>query len=316
MSISKFNTPILFLAFNRPEVTQQVFDEIKKIKPSKLYISLDGPREGVSDDIPKIQKVRNIISNIDWDCSVYRLIQDKNLGCKNAVSSAISWFFEHEEQGIILEDDCLPHPDFFRYCETMLDYYKTDKSVMAITGDNFQDGKIRGSGSYYFSKYNHVWGWATWRSAWNHYDKEIKFWPKWKKSQHLNQLFSTKIEKKYWSIIFDKVFANGIDTWDYQWTACIWFNNGITVTPNVNLVSNIGFGADATHTTNAADLGSGKKTLPMTRIVHPESIKVDMAADDHVFMNVLGGKNLFLKAKLISKIKFYYRKLLTKSVIN
>jgi hypothetical protein len=316
MSISQLSTPILLLAFNRPEVTQQVFDEIKKIKPLKLYIAIDGPREAVPDDILKIQIVRNIITNIDWNCELYELIQDKNLGCKNAVSSAISWFFEHEEQGIILEDDCLPHPDFFSYCETMLDYYKMNEGVMAITGDNFQDGQVRGSGSYYFSKYNHVWGWATWRRAWKHYDKEIKFWPKWEKSQHLNNLFSTKIEKKYWSAIFDKVFLNGIDTWDYQWTACIWLNDGITVTPNVNLVSNIGFGSDATHTTNSADLGAGVKTQPMSQIIHPESVMVDIEADKHVFMNVLGGKNLYLKAKVIRKFKLYINKIFSRAVIS
>ena len=315
MSINQLSTPILLLAFNRPEITQQVFDEIKKIKPLKLYIAIDGPRETIPDDILKIQIVRNIITSIDWNCELYELIQDKNLGCKNAVSSAISWFFEHEEQGIILEDDCLPHPDFFSYCEKMLEYYKMNESVMAITGDNFQDGQVRGSGSYYFSKYNHVWGWATWSRAWKHYDKEIKFWPKWKKSGHLNQFFPTKIEKKYWSVIFDRVFVNGIDTWDYQWTACVWFNNGITVTPNVNLVSNIGFGSDATHTTDSTSPYSGKQTQSMTQIIHPDEVKVDIAADDYAFMNALGGKNLYLKARIIRKIKSYFSKIFPGSII-
>jgi len=309
MLVKQFKTPILLVAFNRPDVTKKIFNEIKKVKPLRLYLALDGARKGHPEDIIKIKNVLEIINQIDWDCDLKELIQDKNLGCKNAVSSAISWFFKHEEEGIILEDDCLPHPDFFNFCERMLDHHRNNVSIMAITGDNFQDGQIRGSGSYYFSKYNHVWGWATWRRAWKYYDISMSFWPVWKNSDDFNLLLSNNLEKKYWSAIFDKVFDNGIDTWDYQWTASVWFNNGLTVTPNVNLVSNIGFGLDATHTTDSTSPSSGKQTQSMTQIIHPDEVEVDITADDYVFMNALGGKNLHLKVRVIRKIKSSFRRI-------
>ena len=302
-----FEVPILLIAFNRPETTRLVFSEIRKRKPSRLYVAADGPRRQRKHETSKTQEVREIMTNIDWDCKLIKLFHDENLGCKNAVSKAISWFFEHEEEGIILEDDCLPHPDFFIYCEQMLDYHRDNKSIMAITGDNFQDGQIRGSGSYYFSKYIHVWGWASWRQAWQDYDKEMSFWPAWKKSQHIKRLMLNSVEKKHWSRVFDTAYENRIDTWDYQWLASIWFNNGLTVTPNVNLVSNIGFGVDATHTHDEENPSSEIKTQSIGKIIHPDLVKVDTAADEYVFLNALGGKNLFLKARVVRKINSLFR---------
>ena len=154
-------TAVLFLVFNRPVTTMQVFEKIRQIKPQRLYVASDGPREGYNGEIEKVAKVREIATKVDWPCELRTLFRDNNLGCKKGVSTAITWFFEHEEQGIILEDDCVPHLDFFTYCENLLNFYSEEKKISVITGDNFQNGKWHGDGSYYFSKSNHYWGWAS-----------------------------------------------------------------------------------------------------------------------------------------------------------
>ena len=202
---SSVHTAVLFLVFNRPETTKQVFEAIRQAKPPRLYVAADGAREGKPGESERVEQVRQIATEVDWPCEVKTLFRDKNLGCKQAVSSAIDWFFDNEEQGIILEDDCLPHPDFFTFCETLLKRYATDERVWVITGDNFQDGQKRGDGSYYFSRYNHVWGWASWRRAWSKRDMSIKFWPKWKVSPEWKACVPDKIERKYWSKIFEHI---------------------------------------------------------------------------------------------------------------
>ena len=185
-------TALLFLVFNRPDTTTQVFKKIRQAKPPRLYVASDGPRDGNSDDKKKVTKVREIATKVDWPCEVKTLFRDKNLGCKKGVSTAITWFFEHEEQGIILEDDCVPNLDFFTFCENLLQRYDKDERISTITGNNFQDGKWRGNASYYFSKYNHCWGWATWRRSWKNYDGDIKFWSKWSNSNAWLDFISNK----------------------------------------------------------------------------------------------------------------------------
>ena len=208
------------------------------------------------------------------------------------MSGGITWFFEHEEQGIILEDDCLPHFDFFRFCEQLLSRYASEERVWVITGDNFQNGIQRGEGSYYFSRFNHVWGWASWRRAWEKADMSMEFWPDWKRNVACKNFWTDVVAQRYWTRIFNRAYRNEIDTWDYQWTACIWFYGGLTATPNVNLIKNIGFGDDATHTKllnqNQIELQEGF----MSSIVHPNEIKLDTEADTYVFDNHFGGKEL------------------------
>jgi len=169
----EFNTPILFLVFNRPNTTQRVFNVIRQVKPKQLFVAADGPRRDKGADEEKCEATREIVKQIDWDCEVKTLFREENLGCGKAVSSAITWFFENVEEGIILEDDCLPNLDFFGYCEELLDRYRDNREVMFIGGDNFQKGKKWGDASYYFSAYNHVWGWATWKRTWDIYDFKL-----------------------------------------------------------------------------------------------------------------------------------------------
>lgn len=285
-------SPALFIIFNRPKTTAQVFEAIRAVKPGKLYVAADGPRKSKAGEEAIVAETRRIVSTIDWDCEVKTLFREENLGCKRSVSSAISWFFENEEQGIILEDDCLPHEDFFKFCDELLEKYKTDERVAAITGCNFQYGNVRGDSSYYFSKYNHVWGWASWRRAWAKYDLQMNFWPVLKNSDQFAAVNPDKIERKYWQKIFDKMHANEIDTWDYAWTASLWCHGGLTATPNTNLISNIGFGADATHTLETACKFANMKTEPICPILHPSVVSPEQNADKFVFDDHFGGRDM------------------------
>jgi hypothetical protein len=289
---SNIKTGLLFLVFNRPDTTLKVFEKIRQAKPLRLYVAGDGPREGNKEDKEKVEKVRKIATNVDWPCEVKTLFRDKNLGCKKGVSTAINWFFEHEKQGIILEDDCLPHLDFFAFCENLLDYYAEDERVSAITGNNFQNKKWRGDASYYFSKYNHCWGWAGWRRSWKYYQVDIEFWPEWSKSKNWLNYIPDKIERRYWEKIFSNAYQKKIDSWAYSWTASLWYKGGLTATPNINLVSNIGFGGDATHTRKKNHKLSMLASSNLVKIKHPKIVQRNSEADRFAFDNVFESKYL------------------------
>lgn len=286
------NTAVLFLVFNRPDTTAKVFEAIRKAKPPRLYVAADGPRAGCKSEAEKVSVVRKIATAVDWPCEVKMLFREENLGCKYAVSGGITWFFKYENRGIILEDDCLPHPEFFIFCEALLDYYATDERVSVITGDNFQNGMRRGEGSYYFSRYNHVWGWATWRRAWQKADMEIKFWPNWRDSSLWKEFWPDLANRNYWENIFNRMHKAEIDTWDYPWTASVWFHGGLTATPNVNLVSNIGFGPESTHTDSADSPLARMATQAIGEIEHPAEVVQDVVADRYVFDRLFGRRSL------------------------
>lgn len=287
-----FQTAVLFLVFNRPDTTARVFEAIRKAKPPRLYVAADGPRNNKEGEGEKVQKVREIATAVDWPCEVRTLFRNENLGCKYAPSSAISWFFEHEEEGIILEDDCLPHPDFFPYCESLLPYYRNNESIFAITGNNFQNGNWRGHGSYYFSKYCHIWGWASWRRAWKYFDLNLSFWTEWSKSEDIKEKLPYKSERKFWLNKFEKVSYQESDIWDYQWTASVWYHGGLTATPNVNLVSNIGFGPDSTHTKSSTSPYANLKTYKIGEISHPGTISQNIESDTFTFLYHFEGRRL------------------------
>ncbi len=291
-SHDQFKTAVLFLIFNRPDTTIKVFEKIRKVKPERLYIACDGPRKNSFNELEKVIKVRKIATNVDWPCNVKTLFRDKNFGCKKAVSTAITWFFKHEKEGIILEDDCVPHIDFFYFCENLLNRYSKDHRIFAITGNNFQNNKWRGEASYYFSRYFHCWGWATWKRSWKNYDGDIKFWPKWSNSDTWFNNIPDKVERRYWQKIFDYSHSGLIDSWAYPWLASTWYKHGLTVTPNVNLVSNIGYGADATHTKSKIIEVINIPTKSLGNIVHPKIIEINYDADKHDFEWTFCGRNL------------------------
>ena len=295
--ISPLNIAVLFLVFNRLETTKLVFEQIKTARPPKLYIACDGPRQSKPDEEKKVQEIRDyVVEHIDWDCEVKTLFRNQNLGCKIAVSQAIDWFFKNETQGIILEDDCLPCQSFFWFCEEMLNYYNYDLRVWHISGDNFQNGKKRGDGDYYFSNYTHIWGWATWADRWKSYDVDMSSYKAFVKSKKIESIFENSSEQKYWLKAFEAVKAGKIDTWDYQWSYCAFVNNGLSVLPNVNLIENIGFGIDATHTydedSKLAKLETKNMTFP---IKHPKFMLIDKDADD------LTAKDQFRKKSFLKR---------------
>ncbi len=293
---TKYNTPILFLIFNRPEYTQRVFDEIKKIAPAKFYIAADGPRRNNEKDKVNCNLTRQIVNQIDWNCKVVKLFREENLGCKIAVSSAINWFFENEEQGIILEDDILPSHGFFEFAAEMLNKYADDERIMHVAGNNLQFGWRRNNDSYYYSYYGSIWGWATWRRAWKLYDVEMKMYPKFLKENRLYEIFGNDDEVQFRKNTFDQVFSKNLDTWDFQWTFARLANNGLSIVPNFNLIKNIGFGQEATHTTSTSDK---RANLLLEKIdsplMHPEFMVRDKVSDDRYFNNVINPKPKNLK---------------------
>lgn len=312
-SPSPLQTSVLFIVFNRPETTRKVFEEIRKAKPPRLYVAGDGPREERDGEEQKVRKVREIVDQVDWECDVKQLFREKNLGCKNAVSEAITWFFENEEQGIILEDDCLPDQSFFWFCEELLLRYSDNNKVFAITGDNFQKDNKRGAASYYFSKYNHVWGWASWRRAWQNFQIDMSFWPKWRDSSSWKSLHPDPAERRYWKKVFDKVYRNEIDTWDYQWTASVWYKRGLTATPNFNLISNIGFGTDATHAKSSSNCHACMPVTTLSPIFHPHDNLViqDVIADKYLFEHHFSSLKIRSIRVLISPFGQILRKILS-----
>src|SRR6056297_64879 len=305
--------PLLFVVFNRVDTTRKVFNKIKKVKPTKLFIAADGPREDRPGEKEKCKKVRDIINDIDWDCEVKTLYRDKNLGCKKAISSAIDWFFENVENGIILEDDCLPHISFFRFASELLKYYKDDDRIMHISGSNFLFKKTQNlKNSYYFSKYAHIWGWATWKRAWKKYDVNMKSFPEFKRKNLIKNIFRKKNIQKYWMKRFEKSFSNRIDTWDYQWLYTLLINNGLSVVPGKNLIHNIGFNEDATHTTAAKNSIvnnlNNKMEFP---IIHPELLVVNKKIDEKVFNN-----RYLINKTFVSPLKKIIKKIIPKRVID
>lgn len=297
---------IAYIVFNRPHLTEQSFSVIKKLKPSKLFVIADGPRSSFSEDEKLCKKVREITENIDWPCQIHRKYSKNNLGLKKNIGSGLNWVFEHVEDAIILEDDCIPHPDFFTFCCTMLNKYRNDKRIGVITGDNYQNGRRRGDASYYFSKYGHCWGWATWREEWLNYCENIVFWEHWSQSEHWKKYTADQVERQYWSVIFDKVSRGEIDSWAYPWQACLWYNDKLTVTPVVNLVSNIGVGPEATHTKSSRVLNLGQNTGALGQITHPSLIMQNVDADAYTFNYHYGGA----KHKFPQIIKYVFFKLM------
>lgn len=299
----RLTTPVLFIIFKRPDTTVKVFEQIRKAAPRKLYIAADGPRASIPGEAERCREAREIIKQIDWPCEVKTLFQDENLGCRLGAAGAVTWFFFQEPEGIVLEDDCLPDPSFFRFCQENLEKYRNDRRVMMITGSNLKFGKKTGHYSYYFSRYPALWGWASWRRAWDLYDLKMTLWPEIRDNRTLFGIFDDPKEARFWSRQCQLVYEGKIDTWDYQWNLANWLNHGVTVTPNVNLISNIGFANCASHTHDAYDKHAALSMAPMTfPLCHPPFVARDATADRETFQvnhNVPLLKRICRKIKMI-----------------
>lgn len=243
---------VLMLVFNRPATTQRVLQAVRQAKPQRLYVAADGPRRGNLNDELQSKLVRQLFDNIDWPCEVHTRYLSENLGCRMAVSSAISWFFQNEDQGIILEDDTLPNDDFFVFCDEMLIRYKDDERIFSVSGSSLAQPWFKTSLTYVYSRYMCVWGWASWRRAWKCYDESMSDWPETKANMDALPLMPLGFSKLYWSLVFDLVYGRSIGTWDHQWVYTHWKHAGLSILPANNMVLNLGFGDGATHTSGAA----------------------------------------------------------------
>jgi len=260
-------TPVLLIIFNRPDTTQQVFDAIRQAQPRQLFVAADGPREGKDGEAEKCQRARGIVKQIDWDCDVRTLFQEKNLGCGLGPATAISWFFENVEEGIILEDDCLPHPTFFRFCEELLEKYRDDERVMMVTGFNPLGKWKLDIQSYHFSHPDASWGWASWRRSWKYFDIDMKLWADPEVKDRIRDVLCDTEEYNWRKKAFEAVYDGKLDTaWDYQWLFARLLYSGLSAVPCANLVSNIGFDERATHTLNPA---SHLANLPLYPLSFP-----------------------------------------------
>ena len=302
--MKSFEVPILFLIFNRPETTRRVFEEIRRMQPARLFIAADGPRANNFDDVEKIRLAREIATNINWPCDVRTLFREKNLGSKDAISSAITWFFTHVDEGIILEDDCLPDPSFFTFCEELLRRYQTDTHVMMIGGFNMSSTRYV-SASYFFSRYAGIWGWATWRRAWQSYDGSIASWGDGDVRKRVRDAIGTRSAWKIKRWLFDRVQDGTKKSWGYAWEFAILNAGGLSAVPNINLVENIGYGDDATRTTAKHQSLSRRRSSLTFPLRHPKDIKPNDGYDDFFIKTAFASKKSrqVLLSKNLNRIK-------------
>lgn len=299
-----FKTPILFIIFNRPEQTRLVFNKIKELRPNKLFIAADGPRADNSTDVEKCKKTREIINEINWPCEVKTLFRDKNLGCGKGPANAISWLFQQEELGIILEDDCVPDKSFFFFCEELLERYRNDSRVMHIAGTNHNPEFVRdNSYSYFFSQVGHMWGWATWRRSWSLYDMGMDGYDEIIKKNYFKDIYPNPLIRKYMKKKFFETYSGKIKgVWDYQWEFTRLINSGLTIMPRNNLVHNIGFGEDATHTFSSNNYFKNAAVKPLEfPLQHPQFVIKDVQSENKHFNKMF---RWILKRKLFSVAGF------------
>ena len=271
--------PVLFLLFNRPDLADRVFSTIRAARPGQLFIAVDGPRSSREGEKELVSRNRAFADRVDWPCEVHTLFRDANMGCGPGVSEAITWFFDHVESGIILEDDCLPDLSFFHFASEILERYADNEEVMMVNGTSYIPKMDDREDSYYFSVFGNIWGWASWRRAWARYDYELSDWPANVAVQQQLQRFGP-LAKWHINRNFRLSKIGVINTWDYQWEHAIWASGGIAVTPFCNLVTNLGFDERATHTSKGDDGRSERIRTPLAfPLKHPDRIEVNKALD-------------------------------------
>ena len=306
--------PVLFMIFNRPETTKRVFETIRNERPYRLFVAADGPRPNKPDEAEKCAEARKIATAVDWECEIKTLFREENLGCGSAPARAITWFFENVEEGIILEDDCLPSHDFYLFCAMLLERYRYDHRIMEIGGNNFLSDSISNEeSSYYFSNHNMIWGWATWRRAWQHYDFEMKLYKKVRDTPHMDSCFHSFYELNYFKWVFDKTVdtIDKVTWWDYQWEFMRRINSGLVIVPKKNLVINLGLGTNATHTTDPQGAGVNLKLEEMDfPLIHPDFVLADIKRDDLFFKTIFTTRVSRIKAnvkKVVPKFMLDFR---------
>ncbi len=301
-------TPVALFIYNRPHTTKRVFEAIRRVKPSKLLLVADGPRPERSDDLKMCADARALLEQIDWECDIKKSFSEVNMGCGRRMATGLDWVFQSVDRAIILEDDCVPHPTFFRFCDQLLEKYAHEERIAMISGNNFNKPRRPQPYSYRFSMYPLTWGWASWARAWRRADMQMKQWPRVRDSKRLRDLLDDPWSAAYWKWIFQKSYEGAIDTWDYQWTFSCWMNGAFIVHPSVNLVSNIGFDRTATHTKGPACSRAFYPTRAMTfPLLHPPDMILDANADRQIKRRVhgiypFGGTSLARIGRLVRRM--------------
>ena len=288
--MSKCVTPVLIITFQRSALLRRLIDALRPVSPQNLFISCDGPRQSCIDDLPRIAAVHAIIENdIDWPCNLHCHFSETNLGCSLGPITAINWFFNQVEHGIILEEDCIPNPDFLLYCTELIERHKHDQRIWCISGNSYLPSPPVAPASYFFSRYTLTWGWATWRDRWQQFDLLLLRWPALRDSGLFQQLFEDRYEADYWAEIFERTYRREepITWWDYQWFFAALSRGALTAMPVRNLVSNIGFGEGATHTLNPDT--PIHPALPLGPITHPDFVVRHRDADTYTYAHHYGG---------------------------
>lgn len=286
-----FETPILYIIFNRLDTVQQTFLQIKKQQPKELFIAADGPRLNKDGEAELCKNVRDwVLAQIDWECNVHTLFREGNLGCGKGVSSAITWFFDNVEQGIILEDDCLPRQSFFQFSQELLDRYKNNDDIYLISGTNVNDKHSYGKG-YFFSKLGGIWGWASWKRAWQHFRFDIQDLL----TDENIKICEINLGIKKSSEWMRQIFFKDFDTWDYQWLFIRLLNNGLSIVPEKNLISNIGFNNSSTHTADSSNPFSNLSAKELNFPIKNVNISVSRQYDKFFSKFFTPKKDLLLK---------------------
>lgn len=283
-------TPVLLIGFNRIGPLRQVFEAVRAAKPPRLYFAADGARN--EEERVRCEEVRALAKEVDWPCELKTRFNAENLGLRKGVSSAIAWFFENEEEGIVLEDDTLPVPSFFRFCQELLERYRHDERIWVLMGNNLmEDWPVATDGDYYFSAhgYGAPWGWASWRRVWKHYDVDMGLWPALKQSHQLKDFFLNEDEERDVHAMFDRVHDGIMNSWSYQLDITRVANHGLNILPASNLIDNIGFGDDGTHTTSLSDPRNKRTAQDIAfPLRHPRLIMLDARRDAEYFKRFIG----------------------------
>lgn len=283
-------TPVTLIIFNRPALAERVLKAIASVRPRQLFVVADGPRPGNAADVEKCAAARAVIKQVNWECDVRTHFSDVNLGCGKRPATGISWVFEQADRSIILEDDCVPDPSFFPFCEELLERYRDDERVMQINGSNFLHLPPELKTSYYFSRFPVCWGWATWQRAWRHFDIKLGLWPSLKDTSWLMDISEHPVAKEYWAREFQRAYEQKgeVSYWDHQWGFACWANSGLAIAPRSNLISNHGCGADGTHCLGADDARAELPLEPMKfPLVHPANVLCSAEMDRRFLQDIV-----------------------------
>jgi hypothetical protein len=282
----------VLIVFQRLETTAELFARVRQARPRTLLVAADGPRLHVPGEAARCAAVRQLFEMVDWDCELLTQYSEENLGCDQRLITGLQWAFEQVEEAIVLEDDCLPHPTFFPFCQELLDRYRHDTRIMAISGTSFVAGQLREKPrhSYYFGPGGGLWGWASWRRAYQQYDYEMKLWPEIRDEQRLADIFDRRDVQQYMLRAFQEAASGRIKAWSYRWAFACIAQSGLGIYPFVNLVSNLGFGADATRTFNFRDPLANAPTEAMEfPLRHPSVIIRDKRMENLAFQRLQQG---------------------------